>query len=83
MSEDYRCPKGHMVAAIVPVSCEACGCAVAYEPASKGMALARQQRETRARLKGWADSLEFYTGTEDGSPEMVRAVAVEMRAHAG
>lgn len=33
-----------------------------------------------ARCQGWIESLDFYASTPDGSPEMVVAVAVEMRA---
>jgi hypothetical protein len=32
------------------------------------------------RCDGWIKSLDFYATTHDGSPEMVVAVAVEMRA---
>lgn len=34
----------------------------------------------RDKLAEWAESLEFYASTHDGSPEMVQAVAVEMRS---
>jgi hypothetical protein len=35
------------------------------------------------RLRRLADDLDFYASTADGSPEMVRAVGVELAALAG
>jgi predicted nucleic acid-binding Zn-ribbon protein len=42
----------------------------------------RQLSDLRKKLLEWATSLFFYSTTDDGSPEMVSAVAVEMQHEA-
>jgi hypothetical protein len=41
-----------------------------------------RDRAAAERLEEWAESLDVYAASRDGSPEMVRAVAVEMRHYA-